>query len=102
MCEKVFAYFFRRHVSKKFQEEELEEHLRKVSFNLCCFRSGMINCYLQMVTASEDIVTTFRNFIDWLKQKVENVPRPEGKEFLKIYKKSEFNTCFSRKSVSSK
>jgi hypothetical protein len=60
MCEKVFAYFFRRHVSKKFQEEELEEHLRK------------------MVTASEDIVTTFRNFIDWLKQKVENVPRPEG------------------------
>jgi hypothetical protein len=30
MCEKVFAYFFRRHVSKKFQEEGLEEHLRKM------------------------------------------------------------------------
>ncbi|XP_068896297.1 nucleolar protein 58-like [Tenebrio molitor] len=43
-------------------EEELEEHLRK------------------MVTASEDIVTTFRNFIDWLKQKVENVRRPEVEE----------------------
>jgi hypothetical protein len=41
----------------------------------------MINCYLQMVIASEDIVTTFRNFIDWWKQKVENVPRPEGTNF---------------------
>ncbi|KAJ3636840.1 hypothetical protein MTP99_000348 [Tenebrio molitor] len=40
--------------------------------------SGQPEHLRKMVIASEDIVTTFRNFIDWLKQKVENVPRPEG------------------------
>jgi hypothetical protein len=60
MCDFVFAYFFVRHVSRNFPEEELEELVRK------------------MVIASEDIVTTFRNFVDWLKQNVEIVPRPDG------------------------